>query len=372
MAVLKRKVNSKAKGFSPYAGEDPKPGVYRGRIIKAAIREAGTGRLSYSIFYELDAHKPEHKKYNGYTGFCELYLGDETEEWAQAGEAAFVKAVTGKDDFQNVNVAYEGKESDFKTPSGAQIKTLDGIKIDNKLVNINLRMEKEREHDGTTYPAELRARGILPWAKPADSDEEDEDIDATEADDDDAEEQDEPGGYDDDADEDGEEMTDEEWEAAKEARRVELNSRQYDLAKLRAVLKENGIETKGLKKPELVDAILDLEFAEDDEDEDGEEPDVTEDDVEADEDSTEADADDADEDDDEEDDEDEDDEEADEEDGEDLRAELEAEAADLDRAALKKAIKAIRGQESFVAKKSQSDDDLREIYVTEKLAEPAF
>lgn len=367
MAVLKRKVNSEAKGFAPYAGEDPRPGVYRARIIKSSIREASTGRLSYNTFFELEAQKPEHKQYDGYAAFCEIYLGDETEEWAQAGESAFVKAITGKSNFQNVNVAYEGKEADFKTGTGALIKTLDGVKVENKIVNVNLRMEKERTHEGTKYPAELRARGILPWEnKQVDDEEEEVDEDAiAEADESEEVAEDE---------EEGEEMTDEEWEAAKEARRVELKSREYDLAKLRAVLKENDIETKGLKKPELVEAIIGLEYPEDEEGED--EEGISEDDVEVDEDAeTESDEDEESEEDEEDEDEEEEDEEEDEEEEDeesevDLREEIEAEAADLDRSALKREIKKLDATAKFTTK--QTDDDLRSIFVDLKVSAPGF
>lgn len=366
MAVLKRKVDSKAKGFSPYAGPDPKPGVYRARLIQGSIRSKKSGRLAYNWLYELEATRADHKKYDGYSGFCEILLGEE--EWAQAQEGAFVKAITGKDNFQNVNVAFTGKEEDFALSTGAPMTAFDGVKIANKIVNVNLRVEKERTDDeGKVYPAELRARGILPWKKTEEEDaeediadddfaedgEEEPETDEAETEEDEADEDDEEG------EDDGEEMTEEEWEAAKEARRTELKSREFGLDKLREVLKAAGVDTKGMKKPELVEAIIDLEFAEEDEDADDTEAEEAEDaETESEEEAEEAD------------DEDEEEEDEDEEEEADLESEIRAEAADLDRAALKKAIKALDADAKF--KTSQSDDDLREIFVELKVSAPGF
>lgn len=369
MAVLKRTVNSEAKGFTPYAGEDPRPGVYRARLIKGAIREKGTGRLAYNWLYEFEAVKPEHKKYDGYTGFCEILLGEE--EWAQAREGAFVKAITGKSNFKNVNVAFTGKESDFKTSGGAPMTAFDGVKIENKIVNIDLRLEKERTVEGKTYPAELRAQGILPWEKPAAGadDDADDDEDYAEDGEDDAAEMEGDESEEDEGDDEGEEMTDEEWEAAKEARRVELKSRAFGLDKLKETLTANGVDIKGMKKPEMVEAIIALEFPDDEGDEETDEiPDDQEiADQEAD--SEESDEDDEDdEDDEEEDDEEEDDE--DDDDTEDLEETLRDEAAGLDRTALKREIKALDEAAGF--KKSESDDDLRDRLVALKLASPGF
>lgn len=362
MGVLKRNVDSKAKGFTPYSGPDPKPGTYRARVVKGAIRAASTGTLSYNVLVEFVATKPEHKKYDGFDCFVELWLGEK--EASQAKEAAFIKAITGKDNFKTVNVAYTGKEEDFNTPSGAEITGLDGVKLPNKIVNVYMRMEKASTgDDGKEYPARLRADSILPWTKDEDAADDD---DTDQIEDGDVDEQEEDADLEDDGEDDGEEMSDEEWEAAKEARRTELKSRQYDLAKLRGVLKENGIDTKGLKKDDLVEAIIGLEFPEDGEESDEE---IDENDVEVDEDAAESDAEESEEDE-EEDDEEEEDEEEEEEEGDDLRTEIEAEAAGLDRSALKKAIKALDADAGF--KKAETDDDLRERFVELKLAAPGF
>jgi len=361
MGVLKRKVSSKAKGFTPYAGEEPPRGVYRARVVKGAIRSSKEkGTLSYNILFEFEATKAEHKKFDGFTGFAEIWLGEH--EALQAREASFIKAVTGKDDFQNVNVAFTGKEADFKEPSGAPITAIDGKKIEGKVVNVEWRWEAGNGE----YEGRMRANSLFPWVATEASDEEAEEIE----DDDYAEESEEDDDYEgeeegDEEDEDGEEgEEDEDLEAEIEERRKELRSRKYSLEDLKKAAKAAGADIKGMKKTDLVEAILDYEFSDEgDEDEesdvDEEENGVTEADLESDEDE-------------EEDDEDEDDEEDEdeEEDDDNLEEVLRGNAADLDRNALKKAIKEKDAEAGF--KKSETDDDLRERLVQIWLTNPPF
>jgi len=358
MGVLKRKVSSKAQGFTPYAGDEPPRGVYRGRVVKGAIRKAKEkDTLSYNIMVEFQATKPEHKKFDGYVTFGEIWLGEA--EALQAREASFIKAVTGKDDFQNVNVAFTGKEADFASPSGAPITAFDGKKIEGKIVNVEWRWEGG--NDG--YEGRMRVNSIFPWAA-SEADEEE----AEEIDEDDYEEADEEADddYEDEGDEEEEGEEDEDLEAEIEERRKELRSRKYTLDDLKKAAKAAGADIKGMKKTDLVEAILDYEFSgEEDEDEDAETEEeadgITEDDIETDED------DDEDEDDEEEDDEDEDEEE---DDDDTIEETLRANAADLDRNALKKAIK--EKDEAAGFKKSETDDDLRERLVQIWLTNPPF
>lgn len=370
MGKLTRKIDPNAKsGIAPYDGDEPKPGMYRARIIKVSIRKAkSTESLAYSVFYELEATKPEHTKYNGYSGFAELWMGDK--EALLARECAFYKAVTGKNykDPGNVNVVFEGSEDDFSTPAGAEVTKIDGRTPKGRIVKVNLQMEKgtdKGDGSGEKYADRLRVNDIYPSADAdaaktpvaADPDEEDDDDQFVAG----------PAADEDDEDLEAE-QTDEELQAEIEERRKELRSRAYGLAKLKEACQAAGIYEKGMDKTALVEAILKYEF----EDEDGEADDEADEDEDASTASAVA-AEDADEDDeeDDEDDEEEDEEDEDEdEDEDDPVAELKAELAPLDRAALKVRIKG--NDETVSIKKSMTDDDLRTIILTQELDEPPF
>lgn len=364
MGKITRKVDPTAKsGIAPYDGDEPKPGMYRARIIKCSIRKAkSTESLSYNVFYELVATKPEHKKYDGYSGFAELWLGDK--EALLAREAAFYKAITGKayKNVEDVNVVFEGEEDDFSTNGGAEVTKIDGKSPKGRIVKVNLQIERggaKPDGSGDKYEDRLRVNDIYPSA---DADEAAKSASSTaEMEDDD--EDDAPDFVKDALADDEELSTDEDLEAEIEARRKELRSRAYGLPKLKEACQAAGIYEKGMDKTALVEAILKYEF----EDEDGEADDADDED----EPSTASVVTSEDEEDDEEEEEEDDEEEEEEdEDEDDPEAELREELADLDRVALKKRIKA--NDEGFSVKKSMTDDDLRDAIVKQELDSSPF
>lgn len=359
MGKLTRKVDPSAKsGFEPYDGPDPKPGMYRAEIVKVAIRAAGTGTLGYNILVNFKAVKDEHKKYDGFSTFVTLWMGDK--ENMIARESAFYKAITGKNykNVADVNVVYEGSEEDFDTPAGAEVKKIDGVSPKGKIVKVNMQIEKggdKGDGSGEKYEDRLRGNDIYPTNESAEAVK----TPVAEPEEDEAEDD----VYDDAEDDAGDaEVTDADLEAEIEERRKELRSRAYGLPKLREAAKAAGIETKGMDKTALVEAILEWEFAADDDDADDDEDEPSTAPVADDEDE------DAAEEDDEEEDEEEDDEDEEDEDEDDPEAELRAELADLDRIALKKRIKG--NDESFSVKKSMTDDDLRDTIVKQETGSP--
>lgn len=330
MPSLKVSVNPEAKSaFESYEGPTPPVGNGYEGVIKNVRVKLGkdSGNPYLNVLVEHDTKDANRKQYNGAPQWVRVMFGEHDE--TQARLAAFVKAITGK---ANKEANIVDTDVDARSGTGSIVKTIDGVKPDGKRVKFDIR--EEAAQGG--YDARLSAdfiRRVIDAPVEAGSDEAEDQVDEEdiEVEDDEAAE--------------GDELTREEREAElkKEA-----------LADLRAAAKEAEIDIKGLKKAEIIEAILDWEFEGAEDEEDGDEEDEEELELEeGDESEEEEEAD-----------------EEDEEDGDDPEAEIRAELADLDRAALKARLKESAADKKVF--KSTTDDDLRDWIVDAELGEPPF
>lgn len=315
MPTLKRNVKDAPDraGFEPYEGPTPRRGTYRGVIKSMKLKKAASsGRDGFGLVVEFQALEgSDHAKYDGYAAYPDVWLGDN--ESLQAREKQLYRAITGKAEPGEVNVV---------TDDSGKVTKVGGVNPVGKFILVVM---KDEIYDNESR---IKADDIFapktqgPAAKSSTPEpEEDDDQEALE-----------------DAEDDGEEIDPEE-------RETELKA--LTLPALRKVAGELEIETKGLTKVALVEAILDAEFGEV-EDEEAEESDEEE----------------------EADDEAEDLEDAEEEDDS-AEEELRAELAEFDRTALKKRLKEV--QPEFTVLKRHTDEELLEAIVLNTLGdEPPF
>lgn len=304
-------------GFESYDGPEPhRRGMYRSKITQANFKQFKSGSQGYVLLLELEAEKgdpKDHAQFDGYPIWVNLVLGDK--EAMLTRESNFYAALGVKD---GPNVVFE----DGDLEQGVKIKNIGGKNPIGTYVNADIKMgsyngEPRPEVDGVY---KLRSAGTVAKASaPIEPDEEEEDL------------------------LEGNEEAEDEQTA--EEREAELKA--ATLADLRSIAKEEGIDTAGLKKADLVAAILDYEYGEG-VDEDAEEPEDEEEPDEADE---------ADEPDEDEEEDDEEEEEDDEEEADDERAEREQELAELNRIELKRILKDLDSE--FTVLKRHSDDDIR-------------
>lgn len=327
MPSIKQSVNHDAKSaFATYDGPPvPAGSGYRGVIKQVRVKESSSGNLYLNVTVE-HQDTGDRSKYNGAAQFIRVMFGDHEE--TQARLSSFIKAATGKPGKGNTDVNIVDTDESARAGTGSIVKTIDKVNPVGKAVRFDVRMGNA----SGGYEARLEGDMIRPdkdgpaaSTKPiVPSEEPDEEIEDEELED------------------DGDDLT-------REERAAEL--KKESLADLKAAAKEAEIDIKGLKKAEIVEAILDWEF---DEDSEGEDEEVDEDeeleDEELEEDSEE---------------EDEEDEEEEEDEVETLRSEL----ADLDRTALKARIKSVDSE--FRVLKSMTDDDLRNAII-EKSTEAPF
>lgn len=327
MPALKVKVNTEAKsaGGQIYEGPtDPPRGVYTGYIQRLALKEAKSGNVYFNALVIFDHNKGEKAKYNGLPAWHMIHMTEDDNIQAELG--MFMKAVTGKE-AKEQNVAYEGTDADFSTSKGATVRNIGGVKPQGKSVKFDIGYETSEG-----YGTQMRLRNLRGY-DPAltEGDAEDEVVITT------------------DSEEEAEAEETDEDEVTREEREAEL--KKESLADLKAAALEAGIDIKGLKKADLIAAILDWEYEEADEDEEAEDEEVEE---EAEESEVEEDEEDEEE---EEEEEEEDEEEEEEDDEADPVEELKTELADLDRTALKARLKEADPEAKIL--KKHTDDDLR-------------
>lgn len=317
MPKIKATVNPEAQNsFLPYDGPALVPGSYDAVLKNPSIRESKAGNLYINAVFEVEeAKKSEKAKFNGAGVWGRIMFQHENENH-QARFNSFLKAVGVP--LKDADIAHES-DDDLATSKGSTVTAIGGKKIDGRKVRITLTTDSSSD---TQNAVQVDLVTVRKNAEAAEDEEEDTSGPAEEAEDD---------------DEDMEVEVDEETQAEMDAREKEL--KKTPLADLKEAAKEAGIEIKGLKKADLVEAILDWEFS-DEEDEDGEEEAEEEEDEDA-----EGEAEEGDEELDEE-----------EEDEEDEEAVLRSELSELDRTALKKRLKA--GAPDFKVFKSTTDEDL--------------
>lgn len=318
-------VNPTAKSsFENYEGpEVPVGNGYEGVIKNVRVKVGkDSGNPYLNVLVEHKSSKPEHKKYDGAPQWIRVMFGDHNE--TEARLTAFIKAVTGK---ANKEANIIDTDEDARKGTGSVVKTIDGVKPDGKPCKFDIRMgSASGGYDARPEGDFIRRIIADPNAAEVQSEDEvaEEDIDV-----------------------DGEEVEGEEEDGqTKEERLAEL--KKESLADLKAAAIAAEIDIKGLKKLEIIEAILEWEF---EEGEDGEEAEEEEE-LEVDE-------------------EEEAEEEVEEEEDEvDPEADIRAELAPLDRAALKARLKEADAEAKVY--KSTTDDDLRDKIVNAELGEPPF
>jgi hypothetical protein len=323
MPSLKVSVNPEAKSsFESYEGPDvPAGNGYEGVIKNVRVKLGkDSGNPYLNVLVEHDSKKETHKRYNGAPQWIRVMFGDHPE--TEARLAAFIKAVTGK---ANKEANIVDTDVDARGGTGSLVKTIDGVKPDGKRVKFDVRDRPAQNGYAASTEADFIRRIIT------------EEVAAGDA------------GVDEVSEEDLEVETEEgEEDQTKEEREAEL--KKASLADLKEAALAAEIDIKGLKKADLVAAILDWEF-EDSEEED-EEDEEEELEVDSEEEETEE-------------------EEAEEEEDEvDPEAEIRAELAGLDRTALKARLKEADAEAKVL--KKDTDDDLRDKIVNAELGEPPF
>lgn len=329
MPSIKRsgvKAEEKKTGFESYDGPEPKKrGMYRARVTNIKFAHFKSGAQGFKINLSLEAAKgdpKDHAQFDGYPIITNIVFGDK--EAMLTRESNLYAALGVKDDPTIVTkdeVGEKGTETEIKSIGGKSIEALRKA-IVNADIKIGTYEGADRPEVDGIYVFREAVGGPKKTVEFVDESEEDEEDDDL-LEDDEAEEEDEEQSI--------EERT-EELMAASLAELKALATGDYD------------IDIKGMKKAQIVDAIVAYEFEEDGAAvlEDDEEEEDEDDEVEVD---------------DEEDDEDSDDEEE-EDDAEEERA---AELADLDRNALKAIIKG--HDPAFRVLKSHTEDDLREAII---------
>lgn len=287
-------------GFEAYDGPEPnKRAVYRSKIAQFNYKQFRSGATGYAIMLELEAQSGDpkgHAQYDGYPIWTNVVFGDKE---AMINKENNLYAALGVKD--EPNVVFEEGELE----NGVKVKTIGGKNPIGAIVNADIKIgsyegSPRPEVDSIFKVRDINANVAKAVSAPPEEDEpEDEEVEGDEVD------------YD--------------------ARLKELKG--ASISDLRTIAESDyDLEIKGLKKLDLVQAILDEEFPPEDEEE-------AEDEAEEDE---------------EEDDEEDDDEE--EEDDEDERAEREAELSGLTRIQLKSAIRKV--DPDFTVKKSHTEEDL--------------
>lgn len=302
-------------GFESYDGEEPKRrGMYRARISILQFKQFRTGSQGFKVQVILEAQKGDpkgHKQFDGYPSFANIVFGDK--EALITRENNFYAALGLKDE---PVIVYDDK-GDLE--DGIDVKTLGGkslAALKKVYVNVDLKPRRDgqdgMEIDGIYKLKEVATSGA---GKP-EAEEEDADLLEEEGEDDE--------------------------ETGDEARAEELA--EASLPDLRALAKEYGIKTVGLKKDAIIEAILayEAELPEDEEEPEDEEADEEEPDDEPEED------------------EEEDEEEAD----DDERAARSEELSGLNRIQLKTVLKG--HQPDFVVLKRHTEADLIELILVEE------
>lgn len=323
MPSLKLNVDTKAKsGFEPYDGpEVPTGNGYEAVIKKVALKKSKTGNMYFNVVLELQTKDKERVKYNGAPVFHRIMIMDSESQQARLG--MFMEAITGANKAEQ-SVVYEGGEDEISSSAGAKVTKIGGKNPVGKVVKVDVRYNNDGDYGRQMNPDNLRKAG--PVSSDDDIDEDDIDVEEDEDEATSAESADSP----DEADED---ETDEDDDLTEDERRAEL--KKLPIKELRELAEETEeIETKGLKKADLVEAIVAWEF------------DLNEDDEDADEDEDSEDEEDEPDEDEESDEEDEDEDEDD-------------PYTEMDRGALKAEIK--KRNPEFKVLKRHTDDDLREV-----------
>jgi len=180
-SVIKRKTSHVAESaFKIYAGDEPRPGGYRGILKQLNMVKSKGDNLMFTAVVEFEAKDGSDKKqFDGYATFPQIPLTD-NESNIQREQALYV-AVCGKMD---ADIKVDGTPEKFKAGDGqkAKVVSINGVKPEGKVVNVRMRYEIDNR-EGMNGAQQLRcdlifaARGESPVVDEEDDIEDDEETD---------------------------------------------------------------------------------------------------------------------------------------------------------------------------------------------------
>lgn len=335
MAKMKTTTNKNASdSFLPYDGPTLKDGAYTALFKNPRLKLGSAGNYYINFMGEIaEPNTSENSKYNGAAVWGMCHFQSESEQM-QARYNSLLAAFGVK--ASDPEIVFESQE-DADSKKGSKITSIGGQKLEGRKVRIIVRTRPAADGYAESIDVDL----VSP-IKTSDITEDPEVEVEVESEDEDGVEYEDDNESEDDEESDAEERVERAAELKKES-----------LAELKAAAKEAEIDIKGLKKAEIIEAIVEWEFSDADEDEDEDE--------EVDEDEELEEAEEEDEEEDEED-------EEEEEDEEDPLAVLREELSGLDRTALKKRLKDAAPEAKVF--KSTTDEDLVNMIVDAMDAPP--
>ena len=256
---------TQSNGFEPYEGPLPRPGAYAAVIRSCKIRVSQAGNPYINVLLEFaNQVTPEKQVFKAFPLWDKIVPGDSDIQKERVGK--FLYAVCGK---VKANIEHE------EIADGGTVKKVGG----KDPIGTRCRVVVRRGSYNGEPQAELA--DLFPWPKDQEWPEEAPDgseVEDEEIEDEEAEEADEP---DEDEEESDEEESEDEAEDDEEEDDGEFEARQAELAgmdrtALKTALKAVDPEFRVLKRhtdDELREAILDVEFPVDSEEDDEEEGD---------------------------------------------------------------------------------------------------
>jgi hypothetical protein len=252
-------VNRKS-GIEPYEGPLPRPGVYAATIQSVKIRISQAGNPYFNVLFEFaNQTSPEKNQFKGYPLWDKIVPGDSDIQKERVGK--FINAICGK---LTANILHD------EVTDGGRVNKVGGKDPVGTKVRVTVRRG--------TYNGEpiVEVQDLFPWPKGEawpEGDPESEPEDAEDAETEPEEEGEEPESTDEPEEEDEEDSEEEEDEEDEEDSDAEFQARSLSLqamdrTTLKAELKGLDPAFKVLKRhtdEDLVNAILDLEYPEDDE-----------------------------------------------------------------------------------------------------------
>lgn len=337
MPKIKPVINKAAKNsFLPYDGPALVPGSYDAEMRNPAIRRSQAGNLYINAVFEVSEPKKSDKaKFNGAAIWGRVMFQSENEN-QQARFNSFLTALGVPLDKADIN---HKSDEDLDEKSGSAILSIGGKKIDGRKVRITLTPDNSSDQANALQVDLVAPVKGVENTGPAEEDAEDDEDLEVEAEDVEVE--------------DGEDTEDDDEDAQAEMDERTKELKKTPLAELKEAAKEAGIDVKGLKKADLVEAIVEWEFSDEDDEAAEDDEDLEDEELEEAEDE-----------------EDEEDEEVEDEEDEDLEAALREELSSFNRVELKKRIKGV--DEDFKVFKSTTDDALRDAIVAAELNTPPF
>ena len=185
--------------FTPYAGPTPPRGIYEGKIVSPEWKKSSGGNMMFVFTAILEPKKADQKKFKGAPIFCNLVVGDLSEEYQRRNVRQLVKSL--------------GLPEKGSLNPEAAVKKMDG-----KMVRIVVKTENSEE-----YGVQAKFNGLLPL-KGEEAPEGDDEADAEE-----------PEGDEEEAEADEEEA---------EESSVEEDVAELTRAQLKKYIKDNELDVK--------------------------------------------------------------------------------------------------------------------------------